>query len=109
MKGKNVARIISLTLIITFIALYITQLTGYYEYTENKKTTLTDEAITRFEEDVRQGKTIEAKNYLQEENNYNNNASKLGMKLSNIIETGFDKIMNAIFKEVDKAINSSNN
>lgn len=57
MKGKNLIRIIILTLIITFIALYITQLTGYYEYTENKKTTLTTEAIERFEEDVKQGKT----------------------------------------------------
>lgn len=107
MKGKDIVRIIILTLIITFIALYITQLTGYYEYTENKKTTLTNEAITRFEEDVKQGKSIEAKNYLQKENNYNNKASKLGMKISGVIEKGFDKIMTSIFKEVDKAINSS--
>lgn len=107
MKGKNIVRITILTLIIIFIALYITQLTGYYEYTENKRTTLTNQAIERFEEDIKQGKSIEAKNYLQKENNYNNKASKLGMKISGVIETGFDKIMNAIFKEVDKAINSS--
>ena len=106
MKGKNIIRIITSTLIITFIALYITQLTGYYEYTGNKKTTLTNEAIERFEEDVKQGKSIEAKNYLQKENNYNNKASKLGMRLSGIIETGFDKIMNAIFKEIEKAVSS---
>lgn len=106
MKGKNIVRIIIFTLIIIFIALYLTQVTGYYEYTENKKSTLTTEAIEKFEKDVKDGKKIDANNYIEKSKNYNNRASKLGMKVSNLIEDGFDKIMNSIFKEVDKAINS---
>lgn len=107
MKGKNITRIIITTLIIIFIALYLTQVTGYYEYTESKKSTLTKEAIEKFEEDVKSGKTIDASNYIEKSKDYNNNASKLGIKVSNLIEDGFDTIMNAIFKEVDKAVNSN--
>ena len=106
MKGKKVAQFTFSILIILFIALYTMQLTGYYEYTESKKTTLTDDAIARFEKDVAEGKEISAKNYLVEEKNYNNTASQFGMKLSSLIEDGFNKAMNALFKEVEKAVNS---
>lgn len=81
-------------------------MSGYYEYTESKKTTLTEDAIKRFEADVSAGKKINAKDYLLEEKNYNNNLSHMGMKISNYIEKGFNKIMNSIFQEVNKAVNN---
>ena len=40
MKGKNVFRIVALTLIIFYSALYIAQATGYYEYTNHKTNTI---------------------------------------------------------------------
>lgn len=107
MKGKKVTRLVIFTLIIIFIALYITQLTGYYEYTESKKTTLTKQAIEKFEKDVSSGKQIKAKNYLSEEKNYNNKASNLGMKISGLIEDSFTAIMNSIFSEVNKAVSNN--
>ena len=106
MKDKNIIRILGITLIVLFLSLYITQMSGYYEYTESKKTTLTEDAIKRFEADVSAGKKINAKDYLSEEKNYNNNLSHIGMKISNYIEKGFNKIMNSIFQEVNKAVNS---
>lgn len=105
MKGSGIVKIIVLTLIIFFIALYCSGLTGYYQYTESKKTTLTEDAIKRFEEDLKNGKEIEAKNYLQEEKEYNNKASTLGIKISNLIEKGFNKTMNSLLKEIDNAVN----
>lgn len=106
MKGEKIIKLALLTLVVFFIALYCSQLTGYYEYTESKKTTLTEEAIKRFEKDVAEGKEVEAKNYLQEEKEYNNKASNLGIKISSLIEKGFNKTMNSLFKEIDKAVNS---
>lgn len=105
MKGKNLIKIILATVVILFLSLYITQMSGYYEYNESKKVTLTEDAIKRFEEDLASGKKINAGNYLKEEKNYNNNISQMGMKLSNYIEKGFNKIMNSIFTEVSKAVN----
>lgn len=79
-------------------------MSGYYRTTTTNKATLTDEALKKFEEDVALGKPIIAKNYLEEEKDYNNTASILAMKLSKVIEKIFNKSMNAIFNEIDKAV-----
>ena len=71
MKANNILKFTFVILILLFIGLYISQVTGYYEYTESKKTTLTKDAINRFEKDVKEGKEISAKNYLEEEKEYN--------------------------------------
>jgi len=102
---KKIIRFLFLIVVIFYITLYLGQLTGYYKYTDNQKTTLTSEAIKRFEEDVKKGKEIDAKNYLEEQKNYNNKFSRLGMRISNIIEKGFNKTMRSIFNEIDKAVN----
>lgn len=104
MKVNHIMKVIFMILIVLFIGLYISQISGYYEYTESKKTTLTKEAIEKFEKDVKNGKEIQAKNYLEEEKEYNNKASKLGMKVSTVIEKSFNKSMNYLFKEINKAI-----
>lgn len=103
-KGKEVFRLLGVILIILFLALYFGQFTGYYKVSKERKTTLTNEAIKRFEEDVSSGKEIKASNYLEKEKNYNNNLSKLGLGLSKLIENSFDGMMKFIFKEMEKAI-----
>ena len=104
MKANNILKFTFIILILFFIGLYISQVTGYYEYTESKKTTLTKDAINRFEKDVKEGKEISAKNYLEEEKEYNNKVSKLGITVSNLIEKSFNKTMSSLFKEIDRAV-----
>lgn len=106
MNYKRLAEIIFGILVILFLGLYISQMTGYYQYTESKKTTLTEDAIKRFEEDIRNGKEINAENYLEQETDYNNKLSTLGMKISGLIEKGFNKAMNSIFNEISNAISN---
>lgn len=106
MNYKRLAELIFGVLIILFLGLYISQMTGYYQYTESKKTTLTEDAIKRFEEDIRNGKEINAENYLEQETDYNNKLSTLGMKISRLIEKGFNKVMNSIFNEISNAISN---
>lgn len=81
-------------------------MTGYYKVPEERKIVLTDEAMERFEEDVKNGKEIIAGNYLEKENNYNNNLSLLGVKLSKLIENGFNKLMWLILNELESVIDS---
>lgn len=104
MRANNILKFTFIILILLFIGLYISQVTGYYEYTESKKTTLTKDAINRFEKDVKEGKEISAKNYLEEEKEYNNKVSKLGITVSNLIEKSFNKTMSSLFKEIDRAV-----
>lgn len=107
MKANNLFKIVIIILFILFIALYLGQATGYYEYESNKKWALTNSAIKRYEQDLKQGKEIEAKNYLQEEKNYSNSATKLGFYTSELIEKSFNLIVRSIFNQIGKEINKN--
>lgn len=75
-----------LALLFGFMALYVSAATGYYEYEQHKKVTLTNEKIIEFEQDLKAGKKIDVKNYLDEkEKNYENGFSKAGIMFSNVI------------------------
>ncbi len=91
-------------LVIMFIAVYVMSLTGYYESVENKNNTLTKEAITKFEKDVLNGEVIVASNYLKERETYDNLLSRIGIKVGNLIESAFNKVMRFILKEIEGAI-----
>ncbi len=106
MTSKNFFRFIFLPLFLFFLVLYITQALGYYEYSNRKTNTMTEEAVKKFEKDLESGKTINASDYIKKENDYNNKMSRFGLKLSNTVGSVFDNVMNFIFYEVDKTVNS---
>ena len=58
MNKKNLVRFFGVTLVILFLCIYIGQASGYYEYSNFKRTSLTNDAITKFEDDVKKGKNI---------------------------------------------------
>lgn len=105
MKAKNAFRLFIVCIFSLFLCLYVTQALGYYEFTNAKKTTLTTKAMEKFEKDVKDGKKIDAKDYIEEEKNYNNLLSRTSLTISNTIEKTFDTIMNAFFNELAKATN----
>lgn len=104
MKAKYIVRFLGIIIVILFFALYFGQYTGYYNVSNERRSVLTKEAIERFEKDVSEGREIVAGNYLTKEKNYNNNLSKLGLLISKLIGEGFNKIINTIFREVEKTI-----
>ena len=105
MKGKNVFRIFSLTIFILFTTLYIIQALGYYEYSNRKTNQLTEEAVKKFDADIKAGKNVKASDYIKKENDYNNNISRMGLSLSNAVGDIFDVIMSFIFSGIDKTVN----
>lgn len=83
--NKVMSRIF-LALFIGFTALYVSEATGYYEFEQHKKVTLTEEKIKQFESDVASGKNIDVKDYIEERDiSYENVASTIGNTLSNHI------------------------
>lgn len=91
-KEKNwkikIFRYIFFSLLISFSALYISGSTGYYEFEQHKQVELNEEKIKKFEEDVKKGKDIDIKDYIDETNiSYENLASSLGYKISDSIES----------------------
>lgn len=104
---NKIAWRIFLALLIGFMALYVSEATGYYEFEQHKRVTLTAEKIKQFEEDISKGKDVDVKDYLVEkEISYQNNLSNLGNDLSNqignIIQNGMETTFNflgALFGE----------
>lgn len=104
MNMKELTKLLIIILIVSFISLYATTLGGYYEYQLSNKNILTEEAIKRFEDDVKAGKEIIASNYIEEEKDYSNKANILANELSTFISNTYDKIMKFIFRQIEKTI-----
>lgn len=101
----KVIKILSFVLVVVFFVMFFSSSSGYYEYELNKKSNLTKEAIEKFEEDVKEGKEIDVKDYLVKDNkDYSNNFSKMGLALSNKIGKTFEEGVKLIFKSVGKLI-----
>lgn len=92
-------------LFITFITLYISQATGYYEYEQSRKTAFTEEQIAKFEQDVRDGKEIDINDYLENTNkDYQNNISKFALNISEGISKYVKMGVEGLFTVVSKVI-----
>ena len=83
-------------LLVIFLTLYFSQLTGYYEYQNYQKMVMTEEQIVQFEQDIKDGKEVDIKDYVVNINrDYDNSLSNLGMNISNIIS---NTVKNGIIK-----------
>lgn len=107
MNKTVILKIIMLILLISFVGLYVTSNTGYFDYEASKKVTLTKEQIKIFEEDIKNGKKIDMKEYLNiNEKEYDNNISKVTLKISETIGNIFSKSIKFIFNNIEKGINN---
>lgn len=104
MKINNIFKFFVIVLIISFLFLFITSQNGYYEYYLRKQNNLTEEAIERFEYDVKTGKNIDVNNYIEEKKNYNNKVSNLGNKVSKTVNKGISTVFKYIFRYIDNQI-----
>ena len=91
----KVIKVILIVITILFLSLYFSNYNNmYYE----NKTYLTEEAIKKYESDLKENKSISSKNYLSKEKDYNNKASRIGLKSSNLIENIINKTLKYIGK-----------
>ena len=82
----NVVKGLLGVLFVTFVTLYFSGATGYYEYDVHKKMSLTEEQIKKFEADVAAGKNVSVEDYISNTNHdYHNNTSRFGLKISQTI------------------------
>ena len=101
MKKNRVFKPIIIIILIIFISSYYVSNSGYYEYHMQQKTVLTNEKIKEFEEDVKNNKDIDIKNYLEyEEVDYSNKLSNLVYDFSNNGVKVSRKVIKALFKKL---------
>ena len=93
-KGSIFLKILAV-LFILYLSLTIAISSGYYEAKLSEKTTITDEAMKQFEEDVKAGKNVDIKDYLTDiKKDYSNGATKLEIEFSMIVEKFMSKGIN---------------
>lgn len=98
MKPDKLFRNFMIILFVIFIALYISQANGYYEYQEYKRVALTNEQIKEFESDVKSGKKIDIKDYVgNTKKEYGNRISDTGLTVSLNIEKYIKKAITSSF------------
>jgi len=98
---NNILKVILLAITIIFLVMFFTSSSGYYEYELNKKSNLTQEAILKFEQDIKDGKEIDINDYIIEDNkDYSNSFSNAGLKISNNIKKIFSEGVKFIFNSI---------
>ena len=101
MKKNKLFKPIIIIILIIFISAYYVSNSGYYEYHMQQKTVLTNDKIKEFEEDVKNNKDIDIKNYLEyEEVDYSNKLSNLVYDFSNNGVKVSRKIIKRLFKKL---------
>ena len=104
-KKNIIYKFIFLVFFISFLVIYLSEATGYYEYQNYKKTSLTVEQIKKFEEDVKNGNEVDINQYLVvDTRKYDNKLSKLASKLSDGISKIVNNSVEYAFKYISKLI-----
>ena len=103
-KGK-IFKYVFLILLLLYLSIYFTSVSGYYEYKNYKKMSLTEEQIVKFEEDVKAGKDVSVEDYIVEEKkDYNNKIANAGKRISYTISDVMAKVLEESFKEISKFV-----
>ena len=107
MIKENIFKFILLCFVICFLVILFAGKTGYYEKKLRNNSILTEEQKKKFENDIKEGKTVDINNYVINENkdyttNFTNDIYSVSLK----VEKTIDKVIKFIFNEVGKNINN---
>ena len=103
--NKNIIKLIIIVTLIIFVSAYIISESGYYEYTMQQRTIITNEKIKEFEEDVRNNESIDLKEYLdKEQNDYSNKITTLVYNISDNSNKLARKAIKYLFKKLGSLV-----
>lgn len=95
-----------LSLFIFYVILLLAQSQGYYKNRNEKAKVLTEEQISNFEEDIRNGKDIDVKKYvLYEDKDYSNSVSSNIYRVSLKLENAVDSAIKMVFSGASTMVN----
>lgn len=101
MNKKKIFKVIFVCFFIAFVISYVIEKTGYYEYNLQNKTVMTNEAITRFEKDLAEGKDVRKEDYVvSTEKDYTNtltrNTNKISVRVNELLKKGIESVFSII-------------
>ena len=99
--NKGLVKLVILIILIVFISSYLIASTGYYEYTMQQRTVITNEKIKEFEEDIKNNENIDLKDYFEEEEmDYSNKFTTLVYNISDSSNKLTRKAIKYVFKKL---------
>lgn len=102
---KKLTKLIIIATLIIFISSYIISESGYYEYTMQQRTIITNEKIKEFEEDIKNNESIDLKKYLnKEQNDYSNKITTLVYNISDNSNKLARKAIKYLFKKLGSLV-----
>ena len=102
-RKQNYFKILLVSLFLIFTAYMVAYNSGYYEANVSRKSKITEEKLQEFENDVKEGKEIDVKKYIENDYvDYSSAFSKLGNKLSSSIDTFMDNGLSDFFELLGK-------
>lgn len=103
--NKKISKIIIIIIVIFFVASYAISESGYYEYTMQQRTIITNEKIKEFEQDIKNNEDIDLKEYLEgEEQDYSNAFTNLIYNISDNSNKIARKAIKYIFKKLGSLV-----
>ena len=95
MNKKKIGKFVFICLFLSFVVSYVIEKTGYYEYNLQNKMIMTNEAMERFEKDVKEGKDVRREDYLvSTEKDYTSTltkgTNKVSMKVNTLLKKGIE-------------------
>lgn len=98
---KFLIKMILVVIMVVFVVSYAISESGYYEYTMQQRTVITNEKIKEFEQDIKDNKDIDLVEYLEkDEINYSNKVTNLVYNISDNSNKLARKLIKAIFKKL---------
>ena len=102
-RKPNYFFIILSIIFIIFVSLSIAYESGYYEANISRKSKITQEKIEEFERDVKEGKEVDLKDYIDNDYvDYSSKVSKIGSKISNSIDNFMESGLSNFFDVISK-------
>ena len=103
--NKIFSKTIVIVILIIFITSYLISESGYYEYTVQQRTIITNEKIKEFEQDIKDNKDIDLIDYLDKgELDYSNAFTNLVYRISDNSNKLAKKAMKYLFKKIGSLI-----
>lgn len=102
---KGLSKIILIIILLLFTASYIISSSGYYEYNIREKNVITNDRIKEFEEDIKNNKEIDLKDYIEnDKEDYSNNITNIVYNISNSSNKLAKKTIKYLFKKLGSFI-----
>lgn len=102
-KKNQVFKVLFIFLFIAYITIYTSQKSGYMDFQNYKKMSLTKEKIKEFESDIKAGKKVDLTKYsTNTTRNYSNKLSNAGFSISNGVSSLVNKGVVGLFDTIAK-------